>query len=33
MTVIFWELLFAVPFMLYYIWILTAMNKHTSSQA
>jgi len=33
LTVIFWKLFFAVPFMLYYIWILTGMLKHTRSQA
>jgi hypothetical protein len=33
LTVIFWELLFAIPSTLYYIWILTAMIKHKRSQA
>jgi hypothetical protein len=33
LTDIFWELFFAIPFTLYYIWILTAMLEHTRSQA
>lgn len=32
LTVIFWELFFAISFMLQYIWILTAMVKHKRSQ-
>jgi len=33
LTFIFRELFFAISFMLYYIWILTAMIKHKRSHA